>query len=133
MPMKKVGVINSSLAGALAELGHTDLIVLTDAGFPVPKGVPRIDLALRPDSPRTRDVVEVIDQEIVVEALVVAEEAKQFSSYFVEWLQEKFPDAPIEFLPHVEFKKLSADGKFMVRSGDITPYSNVIVRVGVPY
>ncbi|MHB1684505.1 MAG: D-ribose pyranase [Bacilli bacterium] len=131
--MKKTGVINSGLSGALAQLGHTDLLILSDAGFPVPMGVPQIDLALRPGTPRTMEILEVIDQEIVVEGLVMAEEAKQFSPGFIEWLEQRFPLIEIEFMPHTEFKKMSLLGKTMVRSGDISPYSNVIVRVGVPY
>ena len=131
--MKKTGVINSGLSGALAQLGHTDLLVLADAGFPVPRGVPQIDLALRPGVPKTMEIIEVIDQEIVVEGLAMAEEAKQFSPSLIEWLEQRFPLIEIEFMPHAEFKKMSFLGKSMVRSGDISPYSNVIVRVGVPY
>lgn len=121
------------LAGALAELGHTDLLVLSDAGFPAPKGVKQIDLALRPGSPETIDILEVVNQEIVVEGLVVALESQHHSPQLIEWLRSKFAEVKIEYMPHAEFKRLSASGKFMVRSGDVTAYSNVIVRVGVPY
>lgn len=131
--MKKTGVINSALAGALAELGHTDLLVLADAGFPTPKGVRRIDLSLRPGFPRTVDVLEVVNQEIVVEGLIVAIESQAQSAHLIDWLQSRFPAVEIEYLPHSEFKRLSASAKAVVRSGDVTPYSNAIVRVGVPY
>ena len=131
--MKKTGVINSVLSGALAGLGHTDLLILSDAGFPVPKGVKLIDLALRPGSPRTTDILEVVNQEIVVEGLIVAEESQEHSAHLLAWLGTHFPDVVMERIPHVEFKRLSASGKAMVRSGDVLAYSNVIVRVGVPY
>lgn len=131
--MKKTGVINSVLAGVLAELGHTDLLILSDAGFPTPKGVRRVDLSLRPGIPETKDILDVVEQEIVVEGLVVAEESKRQSAHWIEWLKDRFPAVEIEFLPHEEFKRLSQSAKAVVRSGDVASYSNVIVRVGVPY
>ena len=44
--MKKRGVLHAQLAGYLAALGHKDEFMIGDAGMPIPKGVPIVDLAL---------------------------------------------------------------------------------------
>ena len=49
--MQRGGMLNSSIAKVLADLGHTDTIVIGDCGLPVPAGVPKIDLALKPGMP----------------------------------------------------------------------------------
>jgi D-ribose pyranase len=46
--MKKSGILNAPLSGALAELGHYDTAVICDAGLPIPGTSRRIDLALVP-------------------------------------------------------------------------------------
>ena len=54
--MQRGGMLNSSIAKVLADLGHTDTIVIGDCGLPVPAGVPKIDLALKPGMPSFVDV-----------------------------------------------------------------------------
>ena len=36
--MRRGGILNAQLAGALAQLGHTDTLVVCDAGLPIPPG-----------------------------------------------------------------------------------------------
>lgn len=44
--MRKSGLLNPALAGAVARLGHTDTFVIADCGLPIPHEVPVIDLTL---------------------------------------------------------------------------------------
>ena len=44
--MKRTGLLNIELSQVIAGMGHGDVLVIGDAGLPVPKGVRRIDLAL---------------------------------------------------------------------------------------
>ena len=41
--MKKHGISNSDIAKVLADLGHTDKVVIGDVGLPIPEGVKKID------------------------------------------------------------------------------------------
>lgn len=50
--MQKIGILNSEIAKVLADMGHTDTIVIGDCGLPVPDGVKKIDLALKLGTPR---------------------------------------------------------------------------------
>lgn len=129
--MKRQGILNDALAGALAQLGHTDLVVVGDCGLPRPRGVPVIDLALTFGVPSFHQVIDALDQEIVVEALVVAEEARSHNPAAVELLTARF-GAP-DWVSHDELKERSATARLFIRTGEATPYANALLRCGVPF
>jgi D-ribose pyranase len=126
--MKKSGLLNPELLAAIGELGHTDEFVVCDGGFPIPDGLPRIDLAYRPGMAPFLDVLEAIMDEVVAEGAVIAEEASAEVAGNIEKLV-----GTAERLPHDELKDRSYGAKFVVRSGEFTPYCNVIVVCGVPF
>lgn len=78
--MKKSGVLNSHISKVLADLGHTDTIVIADAGLPVPNHVAKIDLALKPGTPSFQEVVRVVSEDMVVEKIILASEIKKANS-----------------------------------------------------
>ncbi len=43
--MKKGTVLNSEISSVISRLGHTDTLVVCDAGLPVPRSTTRIDMA----------------------------------------------------------------------------------------
>ena len=131
--MKKTGILNHQLAGTIAAMGHTDLLVVADAGLPVPPGVPCIDLAVRPGLPPFLDVVRAIANELQVEGLTVADELLARDEATPAALAELFPGLAIEHLPHDEFKRRSERAKAVVRTGECTPYNNVILTSGVTF
>lgn len=49
--MKKTALLNRDVSEVIASLGHTDMLVICDAGFPVPGDVQRIDLAVAASLP----------------------------------------------------------------------------------
>ena len=127
--MKKHGLLNPDLNRAVARLGHTDLVVVADCGLPVPSHVPIIDLALVFGIPRFTQGLDALLAEIVVETGLAAEEVRGPAAD--DWLQERLGD--VSYVPHEEFKKRVADAAFVVRTGETTPYANVILRCGVPF
>ncbi|HKZ90555.1 MAG TPA: D-ribose pyranase [Candidatus Limnocylindrales bacterium] len=126
--MKRSGLLNPELLAAIAELGHTDEFIVCDGGYPIPDGLPRIDLAYRPGMPPFLDVLEAIMAEVVAEGAVIAEEASAEVAASIEALV-----GPAERLPHSELKDRGYGARFAVRTGEFTPYSNVIVICGVPF
>ena len=44
--MLKKGILNPNIARLLAETGHKDTIVVSDAGLPMPLGVERIEVSI---------------------------------------------------------------------------------------
>ncbi|WDH78595.1 D-ribose pyranase [Microbacterium esteraromaticum] len=125
--------INPALSRVISETGHTDLIVVTDAGLPIPPGTERIDLAYRPGAPAFLDVLDTVLAEMVVEGATVSAEVAEVSPHVLDALRERLPGIEIELVPHIEFKKRTADARAFVRSGEFTPYANVILHAGVAY
>ena len=132
---KTATTINPALSRVISETGHTDLLVVTDAGLPIPPGSERIDLAYRPGAPAFFDVLDTVLAELVVEGATVSEEVAEKSPEVLAALRERFAgeDFEIELIPHVEFRKLTHSARAFVRSGEFTPYANVILHAGVAY
>ncbi len=132
---KSATTINPALSRVISETGHTDLLVVTDAGLPIPTGSERIDLAYRSGAPAFLDVLDTVLAELVVEGATVSAEVAEKSPEVLDALRERFAGMgfEIELVPHVEFKKLTHGARAFVRSGEFTPYANVILHAGVAY
>jgi len=131
--MKKIGILNRQLAGVVAGLGHTDLLVVADAGLPVPPGVPCVDLAVACGVPPLRDVLRALASELAVEALTVADELLARGDGLPDELGALFPGVPLAHLPHDDFKRLTANARAVVRTGECLPYHNAILTAGVAF
>lgn len=127
--MKKRGLLNPALSAAIARLGHTDTFVVADCGLPIPAGVPVIDLALVFGVPTFDQTLRALLDEVVVEGAMAASEAR---GAVVEGLLTAVIGVP-EWVDHEELKRRVADASFVVRTGENTPYANVILRSGVPF
>ena len=129
--MKKIGTLNQPLSAVIAGLGHMDQLVVADAGLPIPTGPDRIDLALKEGVPGFLEVLAVILEEMQVESVVIAEEMVAISPQVYQQLGEMVPDVVIKTVPHTDFKKMTAAARAVVRTGEFTPYANVILNAGV--
>ena len=128
--MKKIGIINSSLSSVIATLGHTDSIAIADAGLPIPLTTDRIDLALTSGIPTFLDTLEVILSEMHIEKAIIADEMMSVSPAMHEEVKKIIANVPIESIPHTEFKKMTAATRAIVRTGEYTPYANIILVSG---
>jgi D-ribose pyranase len=134
--MKKGGILHPLLAQAVASLGHGDLLVVADAGLPIPQGPLRIDLAYAPGKPPFLDVVRAILHEVQIEGVVLAQEMKEKSPELHHKLAQILEGSVASeaiYVPHERFKELTAEAKAVVRTGEFTPYANVILRAGVVF
>jgi D-ribose pyranase len=131
--MKKRGLLQHTLAGIIASMGHTDLLVIADAGLPVPPGVACIDLAVKCGLPPMLDVARAVAEELQVEEIFVADELLARDEVLPKTLQELFPDVRFRSVSHDELKRLSARARAVVRTGECTPYHNVILASGVTF
>ncbi len=131
--MKKIGVLNKDLSDVIAGMGHLDMLVIGDAGLPVPAGVKRIDLAIKKDVPGFIETVEIIAEELKVERIILAEETGKVSQHIKKEILNIFNDSKVEEVTHEELKKLSKSAMAVVRTGEFTPYANVILVSGVVF
>lgn len=131
--MKKLGILQRELAHVIAGMGHTDLLVIADAGFPVPRGVPCIDLAVRCGLPPMLDVTQAIAAELQVEEVTVADELLARGDALPDALRQLFSEARFQHLAHDDLKRLSAQARAVVRTGECTPYHNAVLQAGVAF
>lgn len=128
--MKKTGMINSAISKVLSDLGHTDWIVIADAGLPVQTGVSKIDLAITVGIPSFETVVKAVHDDMVVEKVIAAKEIIVENLEQHDFLQKEFPNI-VDYVPHEVFKKMVVQAKAVIRTGEATAYSNCILQAGV--
>ena len=131
--MKKGRLLNQPLACAIAGMGHTDQLVVADAGLPIPKGPQRIDLAIEKGFPRFIRTLEVIIEELLVERIVLAEEIQSKNAEVLGQIKNICNGLPMEFIPHGQFKLQAGRARAIVRTGECTPYANVILISAVAF
>jgi D-ribose pyranase len=119
------GLWHPRLLAVLAAAGHGDRIVIADAGLPVPPGVETIDLLWRRGEPPFLAVLAAVLAECVVERATVATELGAV------W--DVLGHIPTEAVPHDELKRLTQQARVVVRTGEATPYANVVLHAGVPF
>lgn len=131
--MKKRGILNAQLSGLIAALGHMDLFMIGDAGMPIPKGIPIVDLALCGGVPTFIQTMDAVLEEAEVEHYTIAEEIVENNPELHAYIKEKLQNVECEMIPHAELKKMSANVRFAIRTGEFSPYPNIILRAGVTF
>lgn len=139
--LKKSTILNAPLSHAIATLGHTDGLCICDAGLPIANESSRIDLALSAGIPDFLSTLSVVLSELFVERIVLAEEIKaanpQIEKRLLALMEEishqQNKQISIDYVPHETFKRLTHECKAVVRTGECSPYANVILYSGVPF
>lgn len=135
--MKKGKLLNSELSYEIAKIGHTSHITLCDAGLPFPKGVKRIDLAIEAGYPSFIKTLDAILSEMMVEEIVLASEIKTINpkvyNEILETFQKNEMNPKIVEVSHTEFKEITKESEAIVRTGECTPYANIILKSGVVF
>jgi len=135
--MKKSRLLNSELSYEISKLGHTDHICLGDAGLPIPNGPKRIDLAVERNIPTFMGTLDVILSEMQVEEVIVATEMEEVSpklyTELIKMLEERCGKVVVEKVSHEGFKSITMESKAVVRTGECTPYANIILKSGVVF
>jgi D-ribose pyranase len=135
--MKRNRLLNSELSYAISRIGHTASVTLCDAGLPIPAGVKRIDLAIERGYPSFVRTLDVMLSEMMVEEIVVAAEIHAKNPDVFREMMEVFRangmTPVVTEVPHEEFKKLTRSSEAIVRTGECTPYANVILKSGVTF
>lgn len=131
--MKKRGILNAQLSGLIAALGHMDTFMIGDAGMPIPKGVPIVDLALCAGVPTFAQTLDAVLDEAQVEHYTIAEEIAEKNPELLAYIEEKLPGVSCDRIPHTELKAMAANCRFAIRTGEFSPYPNIILRAGVVF
>lgn len=132
--MKKNGILNSDISRVLSYMGHTDTIAIGDCGLPIPDETERIDLALKFGVPGFVEVLREMEKEMKIEKIVLAEEIKEqnpvIHEEILKLLEQREEACEIEYVSHTELKKKTQNCKAVIRTGETTPYANIILQSG---
>ncbi len=130
--MKKNGILNGDISRVLSYMGHTDRIAVGDCGLSIPDETERIDLALAFGIPTFMQTLEVLAQDMKIEKIILAEEIKTQNPQVLSEIENLFKGQNIEteFVSHAELKELTYDCKAVIRTGETTPYANIILQSG---
>jgi len=139
--MKKGVLLNSDVSAVIARLGHTDQLTLCDAGLPIPAATQRIDLALTQGVPTVMQVFAAVTQEMQVESAILAEEIVKQNPSLHEVLlaeltalgQRQGNTISVRYISHQAFKAQTEHSRAVIRSGECSPYANVILCAGVTF
>lgn len=131
--MRKDGILNPALIGQIAALGHTDLLVIADAGLPIPSGMPVIDLSLACGIPSFHDTLHHISSELAVESYIATTETDAANEAASASIAACLNGKPSRKVTHEDFKKICLQAKVIVRTGECTPYANVILVCGTSF
>ncbi len=130
--MKRNGILNSDISRVLSYMGHTDWICVGDCGLPIPDEVERIDLALEFGVPTFMKTLEVVAKDMKIEKIILAEEIKTQNEKVLAEINELFKgqDIEVEYVSHVDLKAKTKECKAVIRTGETTPYANIILQSG---
>lgn len=132
--MRRSGLLHAELNRVVAAMGHTDTLVIGDVGLPVPPGVPCIDLAVLPGTPSFASVFDAVYAELAVERVTMASEIHARNDAMVALSARlRSEGVATDEVPHDDFKRLCARAVAIVRTGETSPYANVILHAGVTF
>ena len=130
--MKKNGILNSDISRVLSYMGHTDQIAVGDCGLPIPEETERIDLALKFGVPGFMEVLCEVKKEMKIEKIILADEIKTKNPEILEQNLQLYDRAEekceIEYVSHEELKEKTHTCKAVIRTGETTPYANIILQ-----
>ncbi|ASQ50881.1 D-ribose pyranase [Staphylococcus pseudintermedius] len=134
--MKKAALLNSHVSQVIATMGHFDLLTVNDAGMPIPNDDRRIDLAVTKALPLFIDVLATLLEELKIQKIYLAEEIKTHNPTQLKQIKTLIDqDVEIAFIPHSEMKSYLSHplNKGNIRTGEITPFSNIILESDVTF
>jgi D-ribose pyranase len=129
--MKKNGILNSHISEVLSRLGHTDTIVIGDCGLPIPDETMRIDLSLKIGTPSFIETLAVVLEDMAIEKVTLANEIMTNNREIEQQVTQIVNGVPIDYITHQELKELTKQAKAVIRTGEATPYANIILHAGV--
>lgn len=131
--MKRFGILNAPIAEVLASMGHTDSLAIADCGLPIPNEVRRIDVAIKKGLPSFLEVMTAVAADMFIEKVILAQEIQEKNPSILKAVQDVLPGITMEFVPHSVFKEQTRCCKAVVRTGEATPYANIILVSGVSF
>jgi D-ribose pyranase len=129
--MRETGIVNREICDVLSTLGHTDELIVCDAGFAIPLGVRTVDISLAENKPTVPEVLAELRKHLSVEKLVLSEDTRRVVPTRFKELAGAFgPGMPVDVIPQNDLRARARQVKAVIRTGDFTAYSNILLVSG---
>jgi D-ribose pyranose/furanose isomerase RbsD len=133
--MKKYGILNRKLNDALAALGHGDICMITDAGFPLPydaqPGTISVDLAIAQDLPDIPTVLRLVNDEIIYEECYVATFQRDYNPVLHDAVKSVVKRCDVVPIEHEKIQDMGTRAKVIIRTGGFSPWGNIALVSGI--
>jgi len=129
--MKKKGILNPQINRVISEMGHRDMLIITDAGLPTLREIERIDLILKCGIPSFKEVLSAVLPEMEIEEAYLANEITEKNSQMFDFISSQVKN--LHFIAHEDFKELSRKARAIIRTGECSSYANIILISGVTF
>ena len=127
--MIKTGILNPQINSLLSHVRHTNTLVIADRGFPFWPMVETVNLSLVDDVPTVLAVLSALRPNFQIGKAWMAQEfLKQNRAKTRSAFSEALRGNLLTHEPHVEFKKRVPHAIGLIRTGDTTPYANVLLE-----
>lgn len=131
--MKKQGILNSNISNVLSKMRHTDQLCIGDSGLPVPNGVLEIDVSLKANIPDFITVLKTIIEDMHIEKAYIAKEIIEKNETVYREIKKLIDEKKLVLVKHEELKEMSQNSKAIIRTGEVTPYANIILQSNVNF
>ncbi len=129
--MINTGILNPRILSLLVRVRHTNVLVISDRGFPFWPQIETVDISIVDDLPTVLQVLAAIRGNFhATQAYMAREFQKNNSAATRAAFAKGLAGIPTKFEPHVQFKKRVPNAIGLIRTGDTTQYANVILISG---
>ena len=127
--MLQSGILNPQVLHLLARIRHTNTLVIADWAFPYWPQVETVDISLSAGVPTILQVLDLITPNFKVGRIWQAEEfLANNPQEKVNEFAKSFGKLPLSREPHADFKRRVPHAIGLIRTGDATPYGNIILE-----
>jgi D-ribose pyranase len=125
------GILNPQINSLLARVRHTNMLVIADRGFPFWPMIETVDISLVDGIPTVLQVFQAVKPNFEISQVYMAEEFVKANSLETRRnFTELITPIPLQYLPHIELKKLVPGTCGLIRTADVTQFSNMIIVSG---
>jgi D-ribose pyranase len=127
--MLKSGILNPHVLDLIARVRHTNTLVISDQGFPYWPEIETVDISLTHNLPTVLDVLDLLTPVFNIGRIWQAGEFVTHNpADVVDRFAKSFGEIPFTREAHVDFKKRVPSAIGLIRTGDATPYGNIILE-----
>ena len=123
--MKKSGILHAELAEAIARARHGDMLMVLDAGMPVPRGCRLIDLGLVRGMPSFLTVVKAILGDLIVERYETFDLMAEYNPDMQSTLRSLMPAQGCAAVTREEMQRRMPDAVAVIRTGEFGSCCNM--------